>query len=61
MAPTAKADPSTRISTLKLADHIPYVEFPFDVYNGGPIVIEGKMGLDDVCETEFLCRFGRPL
>ena len=44
-----------------IKQHAPYVSLPFDVYDGGPIIKEDELTLTDVCNTEFLCRFGRPL
>ncbi|KAF7981349.1 hypothetical protein HWV62_33801 [Athelia sp. TMB] len=41
--------------------YAPYVSFPFDVYDGGPIINEDELTLTEVCKVEFLCRFGRPL
>ncbi|KAF7976150.1 hypothetical protein HWV62_7461 [Athelia sp. TMB] len=44
-----------------IKQHAPYVSLPFDLYDGGPIITEDELTLTDVCNTEFLCRFGRPL
>lgn len=52
---------SSKEASLHLKEHAPSTTFPFDVYDGGPIITEGEMTLKDVCEVAFLCRFGRPL
>lgn len=56
---SGRASNSEALNHLK--QHAPYVSFPFDVYNGGPIIMENDMTLVQVCEVGFLCRFGRPL
>lgn len=64
LAPARQVHPSSRV--LNHPDEVmlvpPFVELPFDVYkDGGPIIKEEDMTLDEVCETPFLVRFGRPL
>lgn len=39
----------------------PFVELPFDTWKETIIIREDQKTLADVCETEFMARFGRPL
>ena len=39
----------------------PFVELPFDVWNNNILAKEGTHTLEEVCETKFMVRFGRPL
>lgn len=39
----------------------PFVELPFDTWSSPILATEGRHKLDDVCKTEFMIRFGRPL
>ncbi|EED85677.1 predicted protein [Postia placenta Mad-698-R] len=48
-------------SSSNSARQAPYVELPFDTWNGKAIFSHGKDTLKSVCEPEYICRFGRPL
>jgi hypothetical protein len=39
----------------------PITELPFDIYRGSPIITEYERTLANVCTSEFMSRFGRPL
>ncbi|KAG5639874.1 hypothetical protein DXG03_002724 [Asterophora parasitica] len=41
--------------------HSPFVELPFDIWKEPVIAKEGEHTADDICEPEFMARFGRPL
>ena len=38
-----------------------FIELPFDQWEENCIVREGKHTLDEVCQVEYMVRFGRPL
>ncbi|TDL22696.1 hypothetical protein BD410DRAFT_897943 [Rickenella mellea] len=40
---------------------VPFIELPFDQWKEAYLVTEGSHALDDVCDVEFMVRFGRPL
>ena len=39
----------------------PFVELPFDTWSNDILVTEGAHTLEEVCMTDFMVRFGRPL
>lgn len=39
----------------------PFVELPLDTWRDRVLIREGLHGLEDVCQLEFMVRFGRPL
>lgn len=53
--------PSDREIKSGSARQPPFVELPFDRYRGSAIIKEDRLAMTDVCNVEFLCRFGRPL
>jgi hypothetical protein len=60
-APSSRVHPSLRVREKNLVGiQAPFTELPFDLYKG-PIVVEDKSTLEDVCTPAFMARFGRPL
>lgn len=49
------------LNSQQSARQAPYVELPFDTWNGNAICVVGLDTLKSVCEPEYVCRFGRPL
>jgi hypothetical protein len=60
LAPSGSLARSARACNNADALQAPVTEIPFDCSPMFPI-IPGKLGLDDVCEVEFMAQFGRPM
>jgi hypothetical protein len=60
LAPSGSLARSARACNGADALQAPVTEIPFDCSPMFPI-IPGKLGLDDVCEVEFMAQFGRPM
>ncbi|KAG6915651.1 hypothetical protein DXG01_010615 [Tephrocybe rancida] len=41
--------------------HAPFIELPFDIWNGSSLVTEGEHSLAEISSLSFMSRFGRPL
>ncbi|KZT03296.1 uncharacterized protein LAESUDRAFT_684107 [Laetiporus sulphureus 93-53] len=62
-SPPKKAHPSSRVQDVKEDPlQAPYTELMFDcLTDGRPFLRPGELTLEQVCETQFICKFGRPL